>query len=170
MIQKTFEDYHPQEFNLKNHKLDEYLDVIANEQLETQLGIYLQDNPENIVTMGNMPWLDLGELPISYNYSKQEAFQVFMVPMHKLPFSVIVQYSSWHGQFDQTALKAVYDKAHFRDKDILPADLEDTLTKASQLLANYRGKIAERDRKVVYGLIGAAVFAFFLAIIIGMTL
>ena len=52
----------------------------------------------------------------------------------------------------------------------MPADLEDTLTKASQLLANYRGKISQRDRKVVYGLIGAAVFAFFLAIIIGMSL
>ena len=31
MITKTFEDYHPQEFNLQHHKLDEYLDVVANE-------------------------------------------------------------------------------------------------------------------------------------------
>ena len=100
MITKTFEDYHPQEFNIQNHKLDEYLDVIANEQLETQLGVYLTDNPENIVTMRNLPWLDLGDLPISYNYSKAEAFQVFMVPTSKLPFTVVFPYSQWSGQFD----------------------------------------------------------------------
>ena len=70
MITKTFEDYHPQEFNLKDHKLDDYLDIIANEQLETQLGIYLQDNSENIVTMRNMPWLDLGDLPISSSHPR----------------------------------------------------------------------------------------------------
>ena len=49
-------------------------------------------------------------------------------------------------------------------------DLEDTLGKASLLLANYRGKISERDRKVIYGLLGAGVVAFLLAIIIGMAL
>ena len=49
-------------------------------------------------------------------------------------------------------------------------DLEDTLSKASLLLANYRGKISERDRKVIYGLLGAGVVAFLLAIIIGMAL
>ena len=97
MITKTFEDYHPQEFNLQHHKLDDYLDVVANEQLETQLGVYLQDNADNIVTMRNMPWLDLGDLPISYNYAKAEAFQVYMVPSDKLPFNVVFRYSSWKG-------------------------------------------------------------------------
>ena len=54
--------------------MDEYLAVVGQEQLETKYGIYLENNADNILTMRNMPWLDLGNLPVSYNSSKKEAF------------------------------------------------------------------------------------------------
>ena len=40
----------------------------------------LEINDNNILTLRNMPWLDLGELPVSYNTHKTEAFQVYLVP------------------------------------------------------------------------------------------
>ena len=54
--------------------MDEYLAVVGNEQLETKYGVYLEYNADNILTLRNMPWLDLGDLPVSYNTAKKEAF------------------------------------------------------------------------------------------------
>ena len=68
------------------------------------------------MTMRNMPWLDLGVLPVSYSTDKQEAFQVYMVPSNDLPFNVIVEYDEWNMQYDFNRLKGVYDKSHFRQK------------------------------------------------------
>jgi len=50
--------------------MEEYLDVVAHECLETRFGNYLEHNADNILTMRNMPWLDLGVLPVSYNIEK----------------------------------------------------------------------------------------------------
>ena len=79
------------------------------------------------MTMRNMPWLDLGVLPVSYSTDKQEAFQVYMVPSNDLPFNVIVEYDEWNMQYDFNRLRGVYDKSHFRQKEISLEDLEDTL-------------------------------------------
>lgn len=81
MIKKTFDDYYPLEYNKSTFNLDQYLDVVSKEQLETKYSVYLEANDDaNILTMKNMPWLDLGELPVSYNTHKTEAFQVYMIP------------------------------------------------------------------------------------------
>ena len=56
------------------------MQLVEDEQLEKKYGYFLEVNDENILTMRNMPWLDLGDLPLSYNSTKSEAFQVFMVP------------------------------------------------------------------------------------------
>ena len=54
--------------------MDDYLAVVGTEQLETKYGVYLEHNSDNILTLRNMPWLDLGNLPVSYNTDKKEAF------------------------------------------------------------------------------------------------
>ena len=74
MIKKTFDDYYPLEYNKSNFDMDEYLNVVAKEQLETKFSQHLEVSDDNILNMRNMPWLDLGELPISYNTHKSEAF------------------------------------------------------------------------------------------------
>ena len=74
MIKKTFDDYHPLEYNKSTFNMDDYLAVVGTEQLETKYGVYLEHNSDNILTLRNMPWLDLGNLPVSYNTDKKEAF------------------------------------------------------------------------------------------------
>lgn len=74
MIKRTFDDYHPNEFNSTSLDIDEYMQIVEDEQLEKKYGFFLEVNEENILTMRNMPWLDLGDLPWSYNPTKSEAF------------------------------------------------------------------------------------------------
>ena len=74
LIKKTFDDYYPLEYNRSGFQIDEYLDLVANEQLETKYAVHLEVNETNVLTLSNMPWLDLGELPVSYKTHKSEAF------------------------------------------------------------------------------------------------
>ena len=74
LIKKTFDDYYPLEYNKSTFKMDQYLDVVTRESLETKYSLHLEMNDVNILTLRNMPWLDLGELPVSYNTQKSEAF------------------------------------------------------------------------------------------------
>lgn len=74
LIKKTFDDYYPLEYNKSNFDMDEYLTVVMKEQLEAKFSAHLEMSDDNILTIRNMPWLDLGELPISYNTHKSEAF------------------------------------------------------------------------------------------------
>jgi len=55
---------------------------------------------ENILTIRNMPWLDLGELPVSYNSQKSEAFQVYLVPQDELPFNMVINYDNWTAKYE----------------------------------------------------------------------
>lgn len=81
MIKKTFDDYYPLEYNKSTFNMDQYLDVVSKEELEEQFSKHLEANEDkNILTLRNMPWLDLGDLPVSYNTHKTEAFQVYMIP------------------------------------------------------------------------------------------
>jgi len=57
-----------------------------------------------------MPWLDLGELPVSYNTHKSEAFQVYMVPRDEIPYNMVVMYDNWHARFDYEKSKVQYNK------------------------------------------------------------
>jgi len=34
----------------------------------------LEQNDENVLTLKNLPWLDIGDLPMSYARDKNEAF------------------------------------------------------------------------------------------------
>lgn len=75
MIKKTFDDYYPLEYNKNTFNMDQYLDVVTSENLEEQFSKLLETNEDqNTLTLKNMPWLDLGELPVSYNSHKLEAF------------------------------------------------------------------------------------------------
>ena len=74
LIKKTFDDYYPLEFNKSTFNMDEYLGIVNREQLEQKFQEHLEMNNNNVLTLRNMPWLDLGELPVSYNSHKSEAF------------------------------------------------------------------------------------------------
>jgi len=91
-----------------------------------------------------------------------------MVPSNDLPFNVIVEYDEWDMKYNFNSLKAIFNKTHFQQKEVSLEELEDTLNKATLIVDNYRGELARRDRKILYYLLGAGVFCFFLAILVGM--
>lgn len=74
MIKKTFDFYHPQEFNKGHYNIEELMIVVENETLEAKFSIYLEINNGNILNMQSMPWLDIGDLPLTYDKKKSEAF------------------------------------------------------------------------------------------------
>lgn len=110
LIKKTFDDYYPLEYNKSTFNMDEYLSVVDKMQLVTRYSTQLEMNDENILTMRNMPWLDLGELPVSYNTHKTEAFQVYLIPQDDLPFNMVVEYNNWKRNFDMRKVVKVYTK------------------------------------------------------------
>jgi hypothetical protein len=61
----------------------------------------LENSSENILSIKNMPWLDIGELPGSYDPEKQEAFQVYLSPESTEPFSLIFKYNNWRRAFSK---------------------------------------------------------------------
>ena len=48
--------------------------MVQDEQLEAKFGVYLESSNENVLTLKNVPWLDIGDLPDSYEKEKSEAF------------------------------------------------------------------------------------------------
>lgn len=61
-------------YNKEEFDLDEYMELVGEEQLEAKFGVYLEKNEDNELNIQNMPWLDIGDLPISYAPDKEEAF------------------------------------------------------------------------------------------------
>jgi hypothetical protein len=74
MIKKTFDDFHPLTFNKDVFDLEEYMELVEVEKLEKKFSTFLEKNEWNKLNQYNMPWLDIGELPISYHPQKTEAF------------------------------------------------------------------------------------------------
>ena len=70
----------------------------------------MEMNDDNIINLRNMPWLDLGELPISYNTHKSEAFQVYLIPQDELPFNMVVPFGNWKGEYDFGKVKSIFSK------------------------------------------------------------
>ena len=134
LIKKTFDDYYPLEYNKSTFKMDQYLDVVTKESLEDKYSKHLEMNDENILTLRNMPWLDLGELPVSYNTLKSEAFQVYLVPQNELPMNMVVPYSSWSQKYDNTVAGKYYGQTALSDRGISIEEVYDTLQRATQLV------------------------------------
>ena len=74
LVTKTFEDFYPGIYNSERLNLEEYVELIQAEQLELKFSVFLEKNSDNILNSRNMPWLDMGDLPSSYNKDKSEAF------------------------------------------------------------------------------------------------
>ena len=61
MIKKTYGDYYPQQSTLymsakeiseqQTFNLDDYMELVSNEQLEAKYSVHLEKNGENVLTM-----------------------------------------------------------------------------------------------------------------------
>ena len=168
LIKKTFDDYYPLEYNKSTFNMDDYLAVVTSEDLEAKFSVNLELSDENILTMRNMPWLDLGELPVSYNTHKSEAFQVYLVPTSEVPHNMVIEYNNWYKRYDVSNAKLMYNKADFVNKGITLEDVLDTLFRATILVDNYRGVLARRNKFVKIGMFASGLVFLILAVVVGM--
>ena len=148
--------------------MDDYLAVVTSEDLEAKFSVNLELSDENILTMRNMPWLDLGELPVSYNTHKSEAFQVYLVPTSEVPHNMVIEYNNWYKRYDVSNAKLMYNKADFVNKGITLEDVLDTLFRATILVDNYRGVLARRNKFVKIGMFASGLVFLILAVVVGM--
>lgn len=178
LIQKTYEDYYPSMYNLSEFKIDEYMQLVAEEQLEAKFGVYLENAPENIINMQTMPWLDIGDLPSSYSKNKPECYQVYVVPQNRLPSpdeenaerSVLyIEWESFRRGFDKREPLELLKQSNFVDYNGLqPQDLEDTIDKATELLTPYRGWISNIEWIKNGSLILSGIIMFAVSVLVGL--
>jgi len=70
-----------------------------------------------------MPWLDLGELPVSYNTNKTEAFQVYMIPQDELPYNMVLTYDNWRVSFDLKKAAQTFPKTSLSTRGVTLEDV-----------------------------------------------
>jgi len=74
LITKTFDDFYKADFNRESVNLKEYL-MIKENLIEFAYFIpYLSNQSENLLTNTSMPWLDIGDLPHTYNFQRSEPY------------------------------------------------------------------------------------------------
>lgn len=78
LIINTYDDWY-KDASLK-WDINDYLEVINKSELEKHFSIYLEQNENNIVTMNNLPFLDLGDKPSTFNPKNNESEQIFIIP------------------------------------------------------------------------------------------
>lgn len=140
------------------------MEIVNKEQLLAKYAISLETNDVNMLTLENMPWLDIGDMPITYNPQKREAFQVFLTPCDDEPFSLYVHYDELRMGFSVKDIKRRYPHFRFGEHGIKEEEIVNTVAKASLLLKEYRGKIGKKERIRILVLFVMAVVMLIIAI------
>lgn len=118
MLKKTFTDYHPGTFNLENIDIEAYMRVVEQQELCAKYGSLLEGNDKNVLTIKNMPWFDLGDLPVSYKPKEVEAFQVVMRPPNSFPAFGVCKYNEFKAEFNQPKFLKNFHKMGFIQQGI----------------------------------------------------
>jgi hypothetical protein len=102
----------------------------------------LVEREGNILTQENLPFIDLGDKPSSYNPNITEANQVFMVPKSSFPNKLIIKYSFWGNSYVPTEkkLKKYYEKTPFLERNIQQEEFLAALSTATNYMLSYRRK------------------------------
>jgi uncharacterized integral membrane protein len=160
MLKKTFNDFYPGTFNLKNIDLEAYSRVVEEQELCAKYGSLLDCSEKNVLTLKNMPWFDLGDLPETYKPFEDEAFQVVMRPAHNFPSFGVCKYNETKGEFNQTKFFKNFHKMGFTQNGITQEEVEDSLRMATNSLQPFHGLVSRRQ-KIKY-FVFAGVFLLFL--------
>lgn len=170
MLVKTFNNYYTGAYDLTRFNLDEYMRLIEDEQLEAKYGVYLESSNENLLTLKTVPWLDMGELPESYDKYKSEAYQVFVVPKDQFPKKLYFPYNNWQRGFEKIGPLMSYAEMDFASRHgLVENDLEDTIDKATELLRPHRGHVAVIEIWKTVLVIILFLLAFTISIVVGVT-
>jgi hypothetical protein len=162
MIRKTFTDYHPGHFNLTNINLDDYVKVVEEQELVTKYGSNLEGTEHNVLTLQNQPWFDLGDLPETYDPTKDEAFQVVLAPVSKPPKFVVCKFNEYKTEFKTLKLTESFHEFDFVRHGITQDEVMNTLKTASAALEPFHGVMSKKF-KIKY-LIVAVAFVVFLGL------
>jgi hypothetical protein len=57
---------------LSDELFDEFLELIESEDLIQRFDAFLEQCPDNILTPTNMPWFDLGDIPSTHSFMRNE--------------------------------------------------------------------------------------------------
>lgn len=52
-----------------------------------------------MLTLGNMPVLDMGDRPVTYSFKNTESEQIYVVPKSTYPNNIIIRYSDCKPTF-----------------------------------------------------------------------
>ena len=91
MINKTYAEYYGKFKDQFNP--EEYMQCVDNEELVKRFNAFLEFSDDNVLTMANMPALDLGDIPTTHSFMRTESSQVYYVPHNRNPDLVYVKYS-----------------------------------------------------------------------------
>ena len=86
--------------------------------LEKELGLYLETNGKNNLTLGNMPVLDLGDRPKTYNPKRTESEQLFLIPECAFPNKIVVKYADCKPAYNVKSLREKYKKSCLENRGI----------------------------------------------------
>jgi len=95
LIRKTFDDYYKEDFNRATVDVDYFCKMIETTPEWDYFRIYLADSNQNIINNRTVPWLDIGDLPPTYNFNRTAPHQTFLTPEHNPPDQFFVNYSEW---------------------------------------------------------------------------
>lgn len=139
---------------------DEYMQVVDDEQLVVRFAHFLEYQEENILTLGSMPQLDLGDIPTTHTFMRVESQQVYYLPRNQNPDHVYVQYSQLRPAYKSKNPKKRFETSSLPKKEVTFKEFQNTINLATTFMKNYRGKI------LMYDLMGYGLIAFGLLLII----
>ena len=70
--------------------VNDYITDFTDNNFGEKFGPYLSQNKINVLTPGKSPWIDLGDLPLTYKKYLSEDQQKFSVPVSNPPDSIIL--------------------------------------------------------------------------------
>jgi len=114
-----------------NWDYDELIQLLQDNPLDMDFGPYLAERDGNILTQENMPFIDLGDKPTSYNPNRPESDQMFMIPKSQLPKKLIVKYSFWANTYEKS-LKKKYKKTLFNERGLEFDEFKTSLSTATK--------------------------------------
>jgi len=113
-----------------------------------------------------MPWLDIGDLPHTYNFQRSEPYQQFNMPESRPPNHFFIGYNDWLDAYCLGGLDhgLIYNALRGRIDEF---QLNETIERASTIVSDHKGKVSKHARTLNYVFATLGVGILVLAISIG---
>lgn len=120
---------------------DEFIELIKAEDLIERFGSFLESGAYNILTPVNMPWFDLGDIPTTHSFMRNETSQVYYIPQNRNPDSIFIKYSFFRPLYICRDPQERYDRSSLPGHEVSFENFKHTMELCTVLLKNYKGKL-----------------------------